>query len=224
MHASAASDEASAPAARHVRAASAARGTAKGGYIVDGTSDEGSDDDEAKASAAMRTYVASAASEDDEAVSTAERRACAAMAARHADGGRLRQRRPSRRKATASAARRTRTTKAAQRMGVNEAASDAKGDDVAGGRQGGLPHPLLQRRGQRSALLGRQEGLPHPLLRRRGQRDHIFIAHYDVDKNTSKNVLLFSKRGERCKINKKRRSSPHVEIDSTCSDDRQFYE
>jgi len=27
----------------------------------------------------------------------------------------------------------------------------------------------------------------------------------DVDKNTSKNVLLFSKRGERCKINKKRR-------------------
>jgi len=59
-------------------------------------------------------------------------------------------------------------------MGVNEAAFDAKGDDVAGGRQGGLPHPLLQRRGQRSAL-GRQEGLPHPLLRRRGQRDHIFI-------------------------------------------------
>ena len=67
MHASAASDEASAPAARHVRAASAARGTAKGGYIVDGTSDEGSDDDEA----ARRTYVASATSEDDEAVATA---------------------------------------------------------------------------------------------------------------------------------------------------------
>ena len=89
MHASAASDEASAPAARHVRAASAARGTAEGGYIVDGTSDEGSDDDEAEASAARRTYVASAASEDDEAVSTAERRTCAAMAARHADGGRL---------------------------------------------------------------------------------------------------------------------------------------
>jgi hypothetical protein len=105
-------------------------------------------------------------------------------------------------------------------MGVNEAAFDAKGDDVAGG----LPHPLLQRRGQRSAL-GRQEGLPHPLLRRRGQRDHIFIDNCDdVDKNTSKNVLLFSKRGERCKINKKRRSSPHVEIDSTCGDDRQFYE
>ena len=62
MHASAASDEASAPAARQVLAASAARGPAKGGYIVDGTSDEGSDDDEAKASAAMRTYVASAAS------------------------------------------------------------------------------------------------------------------------------------------------------------------
>ncbi len=43
-------DEASAPAARHVRAASAARGTAKGGFIVDRTSDEGSDDDEAEAS------------------------------------------------------------------------------------------------------------------------------------------------------------------------------
>ncbi len=133
MHASAASHEASAPAARHVRAASAARGTAKGGYIVDRTSDEGSDDDEAEASAARRTYVASAASKDDEAVSTAKRRTCAAMAARHADGGRLRQRRPSRREATASAARRTRTTKAARRTGVNEAASDAKGDDVAGG-------------------------------------------------------------------------------------------
>jgi hypothetical protein len=88
-------------------------------------------------------------------------------------------------------------------MGVNEAAFDAKGDDVGGGRQGGLPHPLLQRRGQRSTL-GRQEGLPHPLLRRRGQRDHIFINKCDdVDKNTSKNVLLFLKRGERCKINKK---------------------
>jgi len=53
----------------------------------------------------------------------------------------------------------------------------------------------------------------------------IFLLIYcdDVDKNTSKNVL-FSKRGERCKINKKRRSSPHVEIDSICGDDRQFYE
>ncbi len=53
----------------------------------------------------------------------------------------------------------------------------------------------------------------------------IFLSIYcdDVDKNTSKNVL-FSKRGERCKINKKRRSSPHVEIDSTCGDDHQFYE
>ena len=174
-----------------MRAASAARGTAKGGYIVDGTSDEGSDDNEAKASAAMRTYVASAASKDNEAVSTAERRTCAAMAARHADGGRLRQRRPSRRKATASATRRTHTTKAAQCMGVNEAAFDAKGNDVAGGRQGGLPHPLLQRRGQRSAL-GRQEGLPHPLLRRRGQRDHIFIDNCDdVDKNTSTTYYFF---------------------------------
>jgi len=137
-----------------VHAASAARGTAKGSYIVDGTSDEGSDDDEAEASAARRTYVASTASEDDEAVSTAERRVCAAMAARHADGGRLRQHRPSRREATASAARRTRTMKATRCTGVNEAASNAKGDDVTGGRQGGLPHPLL---------------------RRRGQRDHIFI-------------------------------------------------
>jgi hypothetical protein len=94
-YASAASneDEASAPAARHVRAASAARGTAEGGYIVDGTSDEGSDDDEAKASAARRAYVASAASDDDKAVATAERHACAAIAARHADGGHLRQHR-----------------------------------------------------------------------------------------------------------------------------------
>ncbi len=69
-----------------MRAASAAQGTAKGGYIVDGTSDEGSDDDEAEASAARRAYVASAASNDDKAVATAKRRACAAMAARHADG------------------------------------------------------------------------------------------------------------------------------------------
>jgi hypothetical protein len=94
-YASAASDEdeASAPAARHLRAASAARGTAEGGYIVDGTSNEGSDDDEAKASTARRAYVASAASDDDEAVATAKRHACAAMAARHADGGHLRQHR-----------------------------------------------------------------------------------------------------------------------------------
>jgi hypothetical protein len=106
-------DEASAPAARRVRAASAARGTAKGGYIVDGTSDKGSDDNEAEASAARRAYIASTASDDNEAVATAERHACAAMAARHVDGGRLRQRRPSGREATASAARRTRTTKAA---------------------------------------------------------------------------------------------------------------
>jgi hypothetical protein len=124
---SAASDKALAPAARHVRAASAARGTAKGGYILDGTFDEGFDDDEAEASAARRTYyVASAASEDDEAVSTAERRTCAAMAARHTDGGCLRQRRPSRCEATASAVRRTCTTKAARRTGINEAASDAR--------------------------------------------------------------------------------------------------
>jgi len=117
-YASAASNKALAPAARHVRAAIAARGTAKGGYIVDGTSDEGSDDNEAEASAARRTYVASTASEDDEAVSTVERRACAAMAARHADGRRLRQLRcPSRRKATASTARRTRTMKASPMHG-----------------------------------------------------------------------------------------------------------
>ncbi len=91
-YASAASneDEASAPTARGVRAA---QGTAEGGYIIDGTSDKGSDDDEAEASAARRVYVASAASNDDEAVATAERHACAAMAARHADGGHLRQHR-----------------------------------------------------------------------------------------------------------------------------------
>jgi hypothetical protein len=176
VHASAASDEASAPAARHVRAASAARGTAKGGYIVDGTSDEGSDDDEAKASAAMRTYVASTASEDNEAVSTAERRACAVMAARHADGGRLRQRRPSRRKATASAARRTRTTKAARRMGVNEAASDAKGDDVAGGRQGGLPHPLLQGGASAAPSWGARKASPIPSCEG-GASGIIFLSH-----------------------------------------------
>ncbi len=113
-----------------MRAASAARGTAEGGYIVDGTSDEGSDDNKAAESAARRAY-ASAASDNDEAVATAERHACAAMAARHADGRRLRQRRPSGCKVTASAARRTRTTKAARRTGVGEAASNAKGDDVA---------------------------------------------------------------------------------------------
>jgi hypothetical protein len=53
-YASATSDEALAPAARHVRVVSVARGTAKGGYIVDGTSDEGSDDNEAEASAARQ--------------------------------------------------------------------------------------------------------------------------------------------------------------------------
>jgi len=84
-YASAASDEASAPAARHVRVASAARGTAKGGYIVDGTSDEGSDDNEAKASAVRCTYVASATSENDEAVSIAERRARWRQGTRTAD-------------------------------------------------------------------------------------------------------------------------------------------
>ena len=203
MHASAASDEASASAARHVHAASAAQGTAKGGYIVDGTSDEGSDDNEAKASAAMRTYVASAASEDDEAVSTAKRRACAAMAAVHADGGRLRQRCPSRRKATASATRRMRTMKAARRTGINKAASDAKGDDVVGGRQGGLPHSLLQRKGRRSTL-GRQEGLPHPLLQRRGQRDHIFIDIVTtLIKIRAKTCYFRTEVSASCKINKK---------------------
>ncbi len=34
--------------------------------------------------------------------------------------------------------------------------------------------------------------------------------------------MLFSKQLERFKKNKKRRSSPHVEIESTCGDDRQF--
>ena len=53
-------DEALAPAIRRVRAASAARGMAKGGYIVDGTSDEGSDNDKAKESAARHADVASA--------------------------------------------------------------------------------------------------------------------------------------------------------------------
>ncbi len=153
-YASATSDEASAPAARHVHAASAARARAATPLTGPPTRAQGFNDNEAEASAKRCTYVASAASEDNEAVSTAERRACAAMAARHADGGRLRQRHPSRCEATASAARRTRTMKAARCTGVNEAASNAKGDDVTGGRQGGLPLPLL---------------------RRRGQRDHIFI-------------------------------------------------
>ena len=76
-----------APAARRVRAVSAARGTAKGGYIVDGTPNEGSDDNEAAESAARRGY-ASAASDDDEASATAARRVRAASAARGtAEGG-----------------------------------------------------------------------------------------------------------------------------------------
>ena len=64
-----------------MRAASAARGTAEGGYIVDGTSDEGSDDNEAAESAARRAY-ASAASDEDEASAPAARRVRAASAAR----------------------------------------------------------------------------------------------------------------------------------------------
>ncbi len=56
---------------------------------MDGTSDKGSNDNKAKASAARRAYVASAASDDNKAVAIAERRTCAAMAARHADGGRM---------------------------------------------------------------------------------------------------------------------------------------
>ena len=74
-------DEASAPAARRVHAASAARGTAEGGYIVDGISDEGSDDNEAAESAARRAYAARAASDDDEASASAARRARAVIVA-----------------------------------------------------------------------------------------------------------------------------------------------
>ena len=63
VYASAASndDDALAPTARQVHAASAAQGMAEGGYIVDGTSDESSDNNKAKASAARHADVASAA-------------------------------------------------------------------------------------------------------------------------------------------------------------------
>ena len=117
-----------APAARRECAANAARCTAGGNDIVNGTSDKGSDDDEANASAARREYVASIASNDDKAVATAKRRACATRVARPPDG---RLRCPSGREATDATARHMRTTTAAQRTGVNKAASDAKGDDVS---------------------------------------------------------------------------------------------
>ena len=88
-HASAASNEAeaSAPTARRVRAASAVQGTAEGGYIVIGTSNEGFDDNEAAESAARRADT-SAASDEDEALAPAGRRVCVARAAqRTAEGG-----------------------------------------------------------------------------------------------------------------------------------------
>jgi len=69
-----------------MRAASAAQGTAEGGYILNGTSDEGSVNNEAAESAARRAYV-SAASDEDEASAPAARRVRAASAARGtADG------------------------------------------------------------------------------------------------------------------------------------------
>ena len=80
-YASAASDddEASAPAARRVRAVSVARGTAEGGYIIVGTLDEGSDDNEAAESTARRAYVSAAS---DEASAPAARHVHAASATR----------------------------------------------------------------------------------------------------------------------------------------------
>ena len=59
---------------------------------------------------------------------------------------------------------------------------------------------------------GAREAFPTPPLQRRGWRSA--MGH--------QGGVLSSKQGERCKKNKKRRSSPHVEIDSTCGDNRQF--
>jgi hypothetical protein len=101
---------------------------AGGGDIVNGTSDEGSDNDEANAT--RREYGTSAASNDDEAGATISRLARAARAARPADGKHPRLRHPSGRKATHAAARRSGVTKVAQRTGVSKAAANAKRDDV----------------------------------------------------------------------------------------------
>jgi hypothetical protein len=74
-YASSSSDEALPIAARRGRAASAARRREK---IVNGISDEGSNDNEANVGAARRKYGASAASDDDEAGATVKRLARAA--------------------------------------------------------------------------------------------------------------------------------------------------
>ncbi len=81
-YASAASnnDEASAPAARRVHAASAARCTVEGVYIVNGTSNKGSDNNKAAESTARHGY-ASATSDKDEASAPATRHVRAASAA-----------------------------------------------------------------------------------------------------------------------------------------------
>ncbi len=59
----------------------AALRTAKADKIDDGAHNEGSLDDEAKASAARRAYAARAASNDDEASASAARRARAVIVA-----------------------------------------------------------------------------------------------------------------------------------------------
>ena len=59
---------------------------AGGGDIVNGTSDEGSDDDEADAGASRREYSTSAASDDNEAGATVKRLARAARVTRLSDG------------------------------------------------------------------------------------------------------------------------------------------
>jgi len=79
--------------------------------------------------------------------------------------------------------------------------------------------------GAGAAPWGAREASPIPSCEG-GTSGIIFLLIYncdDVDKKYQQNVF-FSKRGERCKINKKRRSSGHVKSNSTCPDDCQFYD
>jgi hypothetical protein len=98
---------------------------AGGGKIVNGTSDEGSDDDEADVGTARRKYGTSAASDNDEAGATVKRLARAAV------GKHAQLRHSSGRKATHAATRRSGATKVAQRTGVGKVAADAIRDDVS---------------------------------------------------------------------------------------------
>ncbi len=130
-YASSNEDEASALAARHGRAVSAARRMTGGGDIANGTSDEGFDDDEADTGAARRKYGRSTASDNDKAGATVKRLVCAARAARPSDGKHPRLRHPSGRKATHTAAKCSGATKVARRMGMGKAAANDKRNDVS---------------------------------------------------------------------------------------------